>query len=181
MEDKFILQVRERERDVKTYVVLDEQSNKSLARSEFFELFNITQGTAAQTLPIKTCSGVIETTGQWANNFIMESIGGKTQIQFPALIECDMLPDDKSEIPMPEVARHYTHLKWVADKIPDLDPSAPILILGQDIPQAHKVHSNRPHNAPYEKRLDVGWVIVGEVRLGRVHKPEHANVYRTNV
>lgn len=114
----------------------------------------------------------------------MESLDGKTQIQLPTLIECDMLPDDKSEIPTPEVARHYTHLKRVADKIPALDPSAAILILlGQDIPQAHKVrgHSNGPHNAPYAQRLDLGWVIVGEVCLGRVHKPEHANVYRTNV
>lgn len=117
----------QRERAVKTYVVLDEQSNKSLARSELFELFSITQGTTACTL--KTCSGVIETTGRRANNFIMESLEGKTQIQRPTLIECDMLPDDKSEIPTPEVARHYMHLKRVADKIPALDPSAAILIL----------------------------------------------------
>lgn len=81
----------------------------------------------------------------------MESFNGKTQIQLPTLIECDVLPHDKSEIPMPEVARHYTHLKRVADKIPALDPSAAILILlGRDIPQTHKVreHSNGPHNAP---------------------------------
>lgn len=95
-----------------------------------------------------------------------------------------MLPDDKSEIPTPEVARHYTHLKRVADKIPALDPSAAILILlGRDIPQALKVrgHINGLHKAPYAQHLDLGWIIVGEVCLGRVHKPEHANVYRTNV
>lgn len=138
------------------------QSSKSLARSEFFELFSITQGTAAYTL--KTFSGVIETTGRRANNFIMESLDGKTQIQFPTLIECDQLPDNKSEIPTPEVARHYTHLKRVVNKIPALDPSATILILlGWHIPQAHKVreHSNGPNNAPYTQCLDLGWVIVG--------------------
>lgn len=96
----------------------------------------------------------------------MESLDGKTEIQLPTLIECDMLLDDKSEIPTPEVARHYTHLKRVADKIPALDPSADILILlGRDTPQAHKVreHNNGPHDAPYAQCLDLGWVIVGEV------------------
>lgn len=78
--------------------------------------------------------------GRRANNFIMESLDGKTHIPLPKLIECDMLPDDKSEIPTPEIARHYTHLKRVMDRIPALDPSAAILILlGRDIPRAHKV------------------------------------------
>lgn len=75
-------------------------------------------------------------------------------------------PKNMSEIPTPEVARHYTHLKQVTNKIPALGPSATILILrGQDIPQAHKVqeHSNGPHDAPYTQRLDLGWVIVGEI------------------
>lgn len=68
----------------------------------------------------------------------MESFYGKTHIPLPTLIECDRLPDDKSKIPMPEIARHYTHLKRVVDRIPALDPSAAILILlGRDIPGAH--------------------------------------------
>ncbi|XP_025752713.1 uncharacterized protein LOC109204590 [Oreochromis niloticus] len=172
----------QREKAVKAYVVLDEQSNKSLARTEFFELFGVTEGTAAYTL--KTCSGVMETTGRRANNFIMESLDGKTHIPLPTLIECDMLPDDKSEIPTPEIARHYPHFKRVVDKIPAIDPSASILILlGRDVPQAHKVRErcNGPHDAPYAQRLDLGWVIVGEVCLGRAHKPEFVNVYRCNV
>lgn len=96
----------------------------------------------------------------------MESQDGETRIPLPTLIECGMLPEDKSEIPMPEIARHYKHLKWVVDKIPALDPSASILILlGRDTPRAHKVHEqcNGPHNGPYAQCLDLGWVIIGEV------------------
>lgn len=172
----------QRERAVKVYAVLDEQSNKSLAKSEFFELFGLEGGTAPYTL--KTCSGVIETVGWQANSFIIESLDGKTLIPLPTLIECDMLPDDKSEIPTPEIARHYLHLKRVVDRIPALVPTASILILlGRDIPRAHKVHEqcNGPHDAPYAQRLDLGWVIVGEVCLGRAHKPDYVNVYRTSV
>lgn len=99
----------QRERAIRTYAVFDEQSNKSLAKTEFFELFNIKTDAAAYTL--KTCSGVMETAGRRANNFVVESLDGKVSIALPALIECDMLPDDRTEIPTPETARHYTHLK----------------------------------------------------------------------
>ncbi|KAK2905654.1 hypothetical protein Q8A73_009597 [Channa argus] len=95
-----------------------------------------------------------------------------------------MLPDDRSEIPTPEVAGHYAHLKQVADKIPAIDENAAILILlGRDILRVHKVreHCNGPHNAPYAQRLDLGWVIIGEVCLGGAHVPANVNVYKTCV
>ncbi|KAF3699655.1 hypothetical protein EXN66_Car015342 [Channa argus] len=172
----------QKEKSVKTYVVFDEQSNKSLAKTEFFELFGIKTDAAVYTL--KTCSGVVKTAGRRANNFIVESLDGKVSIPLPTLIECDMLPDDRSEIPTPEVAGHYAHLKQVADKIPAIDENAAILILlGRDILRVHKVreHCNGPHNAPYAQRLDLGWVIIGEVCLGGAHVPANVNVYKTCV
>lgn len=59
----------------------------------------------------------------------MESLEGKTQLTLPTLIECDMMPDDRSEIPSPEIARHLLHLMPVADKIPALGAGAAILLL----------------------------------------------------
>lgn len=49
--------------------------------------------------------------------------------------------------------------------------------------RVHKVrdHINGPHNALYARRLDLGWVIAGDVCLGTVHKPLEANVYKTNI
>jgi len=32
-----------------------------------------------------------------------------------------------------------------------------------------------PHDAPYAQKLDVGWVIVGNICLGGVHKPATVN------
>lgn len=40
-----------------------------------------------------------------------------------------MLPDDRSEIPSPEIARLHPHLKAVVDEIPIVDPCAAILLL----------------------------------------------------
>ena len=170
------------EKAERMYAVLDDQSNRSLAKSELFDLFDI----RGESLPymLKTCSGTMEVTGRRASNLIIESINGKTQVMLPTLIECDMLPDDRSEVPTPEVAQYYPHLRCIADQIPELDSRAPILLLlGRDILSLHKVREqhNGPHNSPYAQRLDLGWVIVGEVCLGGAHKPSNATVFKTNI
>ncbi|KAK0155063.1 hypothetical protein N1851_002628 [Merluccius polli] len=127
---------------------------------------------------------LFRTSGRRATNFIIESMDGKLQLPLPTLIECDMVPDDRTEIPSPEIAHHHPHLQPVANKIHPVERDAPILLLlGRDILRVHKVckQINGPHNAPYAQRLDLGWVIVGDVCLGTVHKPSEVNVYRTNV
>lgn len=44
-----------------------------------------------------------------------------------------MMPEDRSEIPSPDVALNHPHLKPVADKIPAIDLDAAILLLlGRD-------------------------------------------------
>ncbi|XP_060787651.1 uncharacterized protein LOC132892997 isoform X2 [Neoarius graeffei] len=49
---------------VRMYAMLDDQSNRSLARSEFFNLFNIINNEAPYSL--KTCAGIVETCGRRA-------------------------------------------------------------------------------------------------------------------
>ncbi|XP_073713971.1 uncharacterized protein [Misgurnus anguillicaudatus] len=122
--------------------------------------------------------------GRRATNLMIESIDGKIQLPLPSLIECDMIPDNRTEIPSPEVARCHPHLQRVAERIPPVDPDASILILlGRDILRVHKVREqiNGPHSAPYAQRLDLGWVIVGDTCLGTTHKPSSVNVLKTHV
>ncbi|XP_076869614.1 uncharacterized protein LOC143519746 [Brachyhypopomus gauderio] len=171
-----------KEKAIKMYAVLDEQSNKSLAKAEFFNLFGVKASPAPYML--KTCSGTLKTSGRRAYNFVLESMDGKLHLPLRTLIECDMVPDDRSEIPSPDVAYNHPYLQPVAHKIPAVDPNAPILLLlGRDILRVHKVREqiNRPHNSPYAQRLDLGWVIVGEACLEAVHKSAEANVYKASV
>lgn len=65
----------------------DDQSNMSLARSEFFDMFNI-QGPAAP-YTLTTCAGVAETAGRRAHGYIVESADGKMSWPLPTLIECN--------------------------------------------------------------------------------------------
>lgn len=83
------------------YVVLHEQSNKSLATSEFFHPFNITTSSNPYTMQI--CSVVAITMGRRATNFMIESQDVKIQLPLN-IIEHDMITEDRREIPSPEVA-----------------------------------------------------------------------------
>lgn len=156
---------------VKAYVILDDQSNRSLARPEFFELFNIK--TRPVSYHLRTCSGLVETWGKTAEGFQIESLDGSVAIPLPPLIECEEIPNNRSEIPTPSAVLHQPHLKSIAKYIPELEPDAEILLLlGRDVLRAHKVREqvNGPHHAPFAQRLDLGWVVIGEVCVGNVHK-----------
>ena len=142
---------------VRMYAILDDQSNRSLVRSEFFNLFNISGCHSPYYL--KTCAGTIETEGRQARGFVVEAIDGTIAFTLPPLIECNEIPNNRSEIPTPEVASSHSHLKHLAKHFPDLDPQAPILLLlGRDTIRAHKVRKqvNGPHNSPYAQKLDQG-------------------------
>lgn len=86
--------------------------------------------------------------------------------------ECELIPEDRKEIPHKEVARHHPHLNKIAEKIPAVDPDVSFLLfLSRDILHVHKVRDqlNGSHEAPYTQCLDQGWVITGETYLGTAH------------
>ncbi|XP_023805499.1 uncharacterized protein LOC110017230 [Oryzias latipes] len=164
------------------YAMLDDQSNSSLARSEFFEMFKVNSVPTPYTL--QTCAGVGVTAGRRASGYVVQSIDGASAIPLPTLIECNMIPNKRSEIPTPAAAEGHPHLERIAHKIPSLDSSAAILLLlGRDVLRVHKVRSqiNGPHNAPFAQKLDLGWVIVGDVCLGSIHQPSEVTSLKTHI
>ena len=170
-----------RENAVRMYAMLDDQSNRSLAKSEFFEHFHING--SASPYSLKTCAGITDKAGRRADGYQIEPVHGGVSLSLPALIECNEIPDNRLEIPTPEAARHHSHLKSIAREIPVLDNKAQILLLlGRDILRAHKVRKkvNGPHDAPFALKLDLGWVLVGDVCLGSSHMPR-VQCFKTNV
>lgn len=91
------------------YAILDEQSNRSLARTEFFDLFNIQSGKFPYIL--RTCAGLKETSGRRACGYVIESVDQKTTLSLPTLIECNQIPNNRSEIPTPNAAHHLESSK----------------------------------------------------------------------
>lgn len=166
---------------IRTYAIIDDQSNASLISSELLDLFKIK--VEAEPYCINSCAGKVMTAGRRADGFIVTSLCGKERLALPTLIECDMIPNNRNEIPTPEVAARYPHLKSIAGKLPELDSKAKIsLLIGRDLTPAHYVLDQKIGQAgqPYAQRLKLGWVIIGETCLDGQHLPHDLNSMKTH-
>lgn len=73
-------------------------------------------------------------------------------------------------------------MKDIASHIPNIDNQAQIdLLIGRDLITAHHVLEHRigPNEVPYAQRLPLGWVIIGNVCLGRFHGSQVVHVNKT--
>jgi len=167
---------------IRTYVIIGDQSNHSLARAKLLDKLNIKGSATSYTR--KTCSGVKQTLGRRAHGLIIESLDKQVRYHLPTLTECDEIPNNREEFPTPEVARAHPHLFQIVSKIPTLDKEAEVfLLVGRDIPALHKVHESRkgPRNAPWGQRLDLGWLVLGNTCLDGAHKPVELSTVKTQV
>ncbi|XP_061169198.1 uncharacterized protein LOC133178524 [Saccostrea echinata] len=164
------------------YCMIDEQSNRSLAVSQFFNAFGECGSEIEYVL--SSCAGKFNTAGRRASGYMVESIDGTCTLQLPDLIECNDIPNNREEIPSPGVAQSFPHLNDIAHLIPPLDKCIDIeLLIGRDLIMAHHVLDHRigKDNLPYGQQLPLGWVIIGNVCLGTVHSPDIVNVNKTTI
>ena len=87
------------ERKIKAYVVIDEQSNCSLAKSNLFDKLNVNGEKFKYTL--QTCAGQNEVEGRRTKGVMVESLDGRKSYSIPCVVECNEIPDDKNEIATP--------------------------------------------------------------------------------
>lgn len=164
------------------YCLIDDQSNRSLATRKFFDEF-LEQGHQSEYV-LSTCSGQYTTSGRHAKNYVIQSYDQKTSLLLPEIIECDNIPNNRSEIPSPELAEKFDHLKDICQFIQPIKSEFDIeLLIGRDLISAHHVLDQRIGNCgfPYAQRLHLGWVILGETCLGKVHHPDVVRVNKTHV
>lgn len=168
------------EKVFRTYAIFDEQSNRSSATSGFFDFFGV-KGPEIQ-YELTSCSGHSTQTGRRSTGFIISSVNGKSSLRLPPLIECDYIPNNLDEIPTPEVARSYKHMRDIEEEIPPLDLDAEItMLVGRDLLPAHHILDQRlgDQNSPFAQRLYLGWVVIGEVCYGASHSQESLSVCKT--
>ncbi|XP_053380368.1 uncharacterized protein LOC128548874 [Mercenaria mercenaria] len=165
---------------VKCYAMLDEQSNRSLVKPELFTLFDIDSQEFEYTL--NSCAGTHVTHGRRASNCVIQSVDGSVSYDLPTLIECSDIPNNREEIYSPHDANCHPHLSPIAGCIPDIDDKAEILLL-IDLVEAHHVNDQvlGPPGAPFAQKLGLGWVVIGEVCIGKVHARDQVNVNKTQI
>ncbi|XP_060078686.1 uncharacterized protein LOC132558170 [Ylistrum balloti] len=163
------------------YAIIDDQSNKSLATSEFLDHFGETGHEMEYTLT--SCAGVFAMSGRRVHGYVAESADGQTKMDLPTLIECHDIPNNREEIPVPDIAQHYPHLIDVAHQIPHLYDAPIAILIGRDMVDAHRVLDQRvgPRNTPFAQKLGLGWVLIGESCGGGTHWSEMVNVNETQL
>ncbi|XP_063416574.1 uncharacterized protein LOC134698584 [Mytilus trossulus] len=155
---------------IRMYAIIDDQSNRSLVAPEFFSLFNVQ--TETKDYLLSTCSGSKVTSGKRGNGFVGKSVQHNTRFNLPELIECDNIPNNRNEIATPEDILQYQHLQELQKHILPIDEKCKILLLiGRDLIEAHHVLGQRlgPPKAPFAQKLNLGWIIVGEIRSDKQH------------
>ncbi|XP_052218042.1 uncharacterized protein LOC127835646 [Dreissena polymorpha] len=164
------------------YAIIDDQSNRTLANSTFFDKLACQSEVVQYNL--KSCGGARTSHGRVARDCVIESWDGAYKFDFPSVLECDEVPNVREEIPRPEVAKYHPHLRDIANLIHPIDHRAEIMLLiGRDLIDAHHVLEQRigPVHTPYAQRLKLGYVVVGECCLGQIHKSTSVNVNKTFV
>ena len=158
----------------RVYAIVDEQSNSSLVTSELAD--DLGADGPVEKYFLSTCSGEKEEKyGRRVAGITVRSLSG-AEFAVPTLTECDTIPQDKREIPTPDMARSFPHLKTIAHEIPPINETAKIhLLLGRDAPELLKVREfrNGPKGAPWAQRLALGWTISGQMCLDFASGPAH--------
>ena len=150
------------------YAIVDYQSNASIISIELADKLNA-EGP------------------EW--KYYLSTCGGDKEVRYGRrltgliIIECDGIPQDKKEIPTPEIAREHPHLRSIAVEIP-LDKEANIqLLIGRDAPELLKVRAfkNCPKGASWAQKQALGWTISGQTCLDLKDGPFHVQTKRTSV
>ena len=140
------------------YALIDDQSNYSLGKPEFFDSFN--DNSEYVNFTLSPCSGKTSSSGRKGSNYVVEPLDHSVKIKIPSLVECTDIPNNRHEIPSPEVVANFSHLRDLASCIPPIDNDIQIeLLIGRDVLRAHHVLEQRlgGDDLPYAHRLPLGW------------------------
>lgn len=79
---------------LKAYMILDEQSNRTLVRSMLLDYLDIHSTPKEYTL--SSCSKKSLKSGRRANGFVLQSLDIKSEIRLPEVIECQDIPNNRN-------------------------------------------------------------------------------------
>lgn len=91
----YVFHVSNPKKRMKSYVILDDQSNKSLAKGELLDFFDVRS--VAEEYIITSCSGRSVMTGRKAGGLCIQAVDGSLQMSLPTVIECDELPNNRTD------------------------------------------------------------------------------------
>ncbi|XP_061170884.1 uncharacterized protein LOC133180357 [Saccostrea echinata] len=180
-----ILQVRvyreDRPRVARTvYAIIDDQSNQTLATSTLFDFFQ--EKGPEHNYILVSCAGRKPTFGRQGIGYVVQSLDQTCSLKLPTFLECDDIPNNRDEIPSPQVARQFAHLRDISKLIPRVDDKVEIeMLIERDLLEVHHVKEQKvaDPSLPFAQKLRLGWVVLGKVCLGDTHVSEVVNTNKS--
>lgn len=153
------------DRAILVYAVLDDQSDTTFVSEKTLDHLGV-EGHATQISlsTMHSADEVVQTSK--VNDLIVSDFKRGVQMQLPRAFSCDDIPVKRSQIPRPEIAMKWNHLKNIANKFTPHLPDVEIgLLIGANCPRAIVPRQVIPgrDNEPYAERTELGWGIVGNV------------------
>ena len=102
-------------------------------------------------------------------NLLVRGHDSDIRIPIPTAYSREIIPANRNHIPTPEVAKRWSYLEKIADKLLPLQPCDIGLLIGYDCARAlipRDVIQPKKVDGPYGQRTDLGWGIVGIVGGG---------------
>ena len=152
--------------EVTVYALLDDASDTTFIKSSVKEKLGV-QGIET-TLNLSTMLGREEIPVYKVNGLIVERIDKRVEVELPKTYSRDQIPSRRDQIPRPEIADRWPHLRKIKDKIMPYQEDLEIgLLIGCNCPKAIKpkeVILGKGED-PYALRTLLGWGIVGPVGM----------------
>ena len=151
-------------KEAKVYVLLDDASDTTFITTKAQQALGIA-GVETE-LTLSTMSGKEVISVSRIDGLVAERLDRRAKEDLPKTYAKESIPFRGNEIPTPEMADKWPHLKKIKDKIPKLDESIEIgFLIGCNCPKAIKpkeVITGKSED-PYAVRTLLGWCIVGPV------------------
>ena len=147
---------------IMVYALLDDQSDACFIKQTALEMLGI-EGPEVH-LRLSTVLAEEDITSQKISGLVVRGVNESTEIPLPRTYTRDIIPAKRSQIPRPETARKWSHLKRIAgDLMPYNDNLDVSLLIGINCARAIKPREIIPGNDddPYAKRTALGWGIIG--------------------
>ena len=157
--------VSQPEKEILQYAVLDDHSNVSFVSQTSCERFHL-EGPSTELLltTMQEQNARVKT----SKISILEVLDYRKEcvVKTPVAFSREVVSANRSQIPKPEVAREWGHLKSVVDRLTPYHPDAEVSILiGNNCPKAIRPREivAGGDDEPYALRTALGWGVIAKV------------------
>ena len=157
------------------YALLDDQSDTTFISKEVLDYLQV-NGPKTQ-LSLSTMHAENELVrSERIKGLEVSDINHSTSIKLPTTFSCETIPAKRQQIPCPEMANSWLHLKPIAHHLIPLRNDIPVgILIGSNCSQAIMPREVIPgnQNEPYAQRTDLGWGIIGNVGKSMTDESDH--------